>query len=509
MSGPAQPTALRICIYNYKGGVGKTTLVVNLAAAFAKLNMKVLMVDLDAQCNTTQFYHDDEKGTTLFEADTKPAEAEQGAAALEALSGPPPLIERDELHPKAFAASMEALVNMQNGGRETTLFKVFDSCFLQNKINDADAILDSGEAGLHKCNVDTFGDYLWLLEGTPLLWKFEEKISSAFANPTRDESLKEYGIIAHILEKYTQTCAFDVILVDCGPSNSAINRAAALSCDYILPPCQAALYSAGSVHGLLSTVLPGRRGWLGVHATITAQWRDENGRPNEEEREATTSEDWLLPKDPPKLLPILIMNYPLEARTDAPGASSGGKRKKPATRPATADPSDELVMKFSASQFVYTIKNYVYRECKHVQGSAKQMENQEKGIPHQGPLVSFMSNGCDKVIAFAPASPIAMPVAEQAGRSFAELTIDDFKEYYSEQLFSQTAQASKPAKVRKVPHGSNHSGLARALKMPIQSALEDGSFEELFNKELDVLRTRFGSLASWLKTLLDKKRAQA
>jgi chromosome partitioning protein len=32
-----------------KGGTGKSTLTVNLAAAFARLNFRVLVIDLDAQ----------------------------------------------------------------------------------------------------------------------------------------------------------------------------------------------------------------------------------------------------------------------------------------------------------------------------------------------------------------------------------------------------------------------------------------------------------------------------
>src|SRR5256885_3820837 len=45
----------RIAIFNHKGGVGKTTLTVNIAAAIAASGKRVLLVDSDPQCNLSSY----------------------------------------------------------------------------------------------------------------------------------------------------------------------------------------------------------------------------------------------------------------------------------------------------------------------------------------------------------------------------------------------------------------------------------------------------------------------
>lgn len=56
MPASSPTTRNRIVLFNHKGGVGKTTLTVNLAYALVNAGKRVLLVDTDPQCSMSSFF---------------------------------------------------------------------------------------------------------------------------------------------------------------------------------------------------------------------------------------------------------------------------------------------------------------------------------------------------------------------------------------------------------------------------------------------------------------------
>lgn len=59
----------KIGIYNNKGGVAKTTSIINLAYAFSKRGKRILIVDCDSQQNCFAFFFSNQSSTGVFNTD--------------------------------------------------------------------------------------------------------------------------------------------------------------------------------------------------------------------------------------------------------------------------------------------------------------------------------------------------------------------------------------------------------------------------------------------------------
>ena len=73
-----------IAIINQKGGCGKTTTAINLAACMARMNQKTLLVDMDPQghCGTGLAVPEEQIERTIYDAMLEPSDENDLLAAL-------------------------------------------------------------------------------------------------------------------------------------------------------------------------------------------------------------------------------------------------------------------------------------------------------------------------------------------------------------------------------------------------------------------------------------------
>jgi cellulose biosynthesis protein BcsQ len=180
----------KIALFNHKGGVGKTTLTVNIADALASLDKTVLLVDADPQCNLTSFYLEE---STLEEM----------------------LEESDD-----------------NGSGETLWSAVKP--------------VAQGRGGVASIPELQIGNQpIFLLPGDVLLSEYEEVLPLAwtecFARMTRGYDITT--ALAQVVNNAAANVEADVCLYDVGPNVGALNRVVLLDCDAFITPVAADLFS--------------------------------------------------------------------------------------------------------------------------------------------------------------------------------------------------------------------------------------------------------------------------
>ena len=179
----------KIALFNHKGGVGKTTLTVNIADALASSGKRVLLVDADPQCNLTSFYLEE--------------------STLEKL-----------------------LEDSNDNGTGETLWSAVKP-------------VAQGRGGIAEIPELQVAKSIFLLPGDVLLAEYEEVLPLAwtecFARMTRGYDITT--ALSQVVNSIGAKIKADVCLYDVGPNVGALNRAVLLDCDFFITPVAADLFS--------------------------------------------------------------------------------------------------------------------------------------------------------------------------------------------------------------------------------------------------------------------------
>ena len=183
-----------ISIINWKGGVGKTTCAVNIAAEWADNNKTVLLIDVDAQASASAYIYTEEK------------------------------YKEEYFNPiaKALKSRKEEAV-AKNIAMKKSIFGIFWDAI-------KDTMLFSKDIGIKK----GLGDLktLDLIPSTFYLNELELEITSASST----QGLSPFNILRLGLNKHEILRNYDYVLIDCPPNLNLITLNAIFASDYYIIP---------------------------------------------------------------------------------------------------------------------------------------------------------------------------------------------------------------------------------------------------------------------------------
>lgn len=204
---PDRHRAKRIAVFNHKGGVGKTTLTVNLAAALAEMGKRVVLLDSDPQCNLTSYLLEDEAVDQLLD-------------------------NSDEENGETIWSAVKSVV-------------------------EGDGVLRTVKPA------PTLIKNCWVVPGDLRLSELEEELSTFWSDcvKAKIKGFRGTAVLGNLAQRVATACDADFIFYDTGPNIGPLNRAILLDCDYFIVPASCDAFSVRALRTLGKTLTTWIRHW--------------------------------------------------------------------------------------------------------------------------------------------------------------------------------------------------------------------------------------------------------
>ena len=232
-----------ISVFNQKGGVGKTTTVVNLAVALAYLDKKVLVVDMDPQANATTGLGVDKNKVDvsiydLFYLDYMDEEEIEAQNKEEEKK-----IEARNLEEKKEEAKTEGKRFIDLSGSTDT--KKIDQEEIEEKITELEENRNDNQ------KIRSVDEFIIKTESGVDLLPSENSLSGLEVELVELDPLERTRRLKEILNKIEN--AYDFILIDCPPSLGLLSINSLVASDSIIIPIQTEYYALEGVSELMNT----------------------------------------------------------------------------------------------------------------------------------------------------------------------------------------------------------------------------------------------------------------
>lgn len=209
-------TAARLTIFNHKGGVGKTTLSVNIAAAMAKLGKRVLLIDSDPQCNITSYLVEETVVDDL-------------------------LVHSDDPEGETIWSGIRPILKNKGDFRYIEPYEVRDNVLL--------------------------------LPGDIRLAEYENRLSDAWGRcfQSDDQAFQLTTAMSALVNAIATEEKVDYVFYDTGPNIGALNRVLLLDCDFFIVPGACDWFSTRG----LTTLGQILKTWIQLWKTLVDQAPDD------------------------------------------------------------------------------------------------------------------------------------------------------------------------------------------------------------------------------------------